>query len=167
MFDGGVEDGPDAKMSRVALQVLDQLGSRRIFQIAPRHRQSRKAGMSAIGMQVKAVIVPPPDRADGIFLLQDRGTQANGTHAGGAGEACGSGPDNDYIRILHRASAKLAMRSLVNERCRRTRWQIWRSPVANSHRLPTFRQPLYEFRIEEVTRIHTECFGSAAMMRMT
>jgi hypothetical protein len=93
----GVEDWLDAEMCCVALQVLNDLRSGRIFGVALRHRHPGQTGMAAIGMQVKAVVVPSPDRADGIFLLDDHMTNTSSAHAGGAGKACQPSPNNDCM----------------------------------------------------------------------
>ena len=59
-------------MRGIGIEIVDHLCARGIGRVVARHRQARQARMIPVGVQMQAVIMLPPRRADGVRLLQHR-----------------------------------------------------------------------------------------------
>ena len=119
-------------MRGVAFQVVHHLRARRVARIAARHRQAGQAGVVAIGVQVQAVVVAAPDRADRVALFQDGGLDAVLAERRRAGQAGGAGADDeDFCRgwahgsstaercaVWRAFCARQGLRSAHSVRCR-------------------------------------------------
>src|SRR5690349_531231 len=64
------EDRFDAEARGVAFKIVDDLRARGIERILARHRHARQAGMTAVGVEMKAIVMTSPHGAYGIGLLQ-------------------------------------------------------------------------------------------------
>jgi hypothetical protein len=98
---GDIENRLNAEVCRVVFQIFNDLRSRRIGRVRARHRHSGQAGMAAIGVQMKTIIMASPDRADRICFFQHRGAKSQCTHARCARQARRAGTDNNCINITH------------------------------------------------------------------
>src|SRR5215208_3168699 len=96
--DFDVEDRLDLKAGRVAFEVGDHLRPRRIGRIVRRHRHPGQAGMVAVGVQMKPVVMPPPYRADLTGLLQHHDAKPGRAHRRGASEPRRARTDNDGVK---------------------------------------------------------------------
>ena len=93
----GVEDRFQIELCRVGLEIFDDLRARRIAAVSLRYRQAREGGAGAIGVQMKAIVMPSPDRADGVGLFKDRGVESASPKRRSRGEAGRTGADDDGV----------------------------------------------------------------------
>ena len=56
--------------------------------------------MTTIGVQLQAIIMASPDRADRVFFFQDGGGKPERAHARCTRKARRAGADDDRIRII-------------------------------------------------------------------
>jgi hypothetical protein len=83
-------------------KIFDHVRARGIAAVSLRYRQTRQAGMSAVGVQMEPVIVAPPDRADDVGLFQDRSVEASRPKRRRRGETRWTGADDDGVAGLDR-----------------------------------------------------------------
>ena len=62
--------------------------------------------MVAVGMQVKPVVMPPPDRADLTGLLQHHDVKPGRAHRHGAGKPRGARTDDDGVEWVEPSASK-------------------------------------------------------------
>jgi hypothetical protein len=92
-----VEDRLQIKLRRVSLEIFDDMRARRIAAVSLRHREPRQAGADAIGMQMEAIVMSPPDRADGVGLFKDRGVEPPSLKRRRRGETSRTRADDDGV----------------------------------------------------------------------
>src|SRR6266436_7848544 len=100
----GAEDRLDLKTRGVAIEVIHHLRARRIKRVRRRHGQSRQAGMLAVRMQMKPVVVPAPHRADMIGFFQHGDVQTLRLHYRSTCEPCRARTNNDGVGIARHAA---------------------------------------------------------------
>ena len=94
---GALKTGLQGELRRVGLEIFDDLSARGIAAVSLRYRQARQAGAGAVSVQMQSVVVAPPDRADGVGFLKDRGVKSASLKRGRRGEAGGTCADDNGV----------------------------------------------------------------------
>ena len=85
-----VEDRFQGELCRVGLEIFDDSSARGIAAVSLRHLEARQAGAGSVRVQMEAVVVAPPDRADGVG--SSRGSWRQPTRRNAAAVARPAGP---------------------------------------------------------------------------
>jgi hypothetical protein len=87
-----VEDRLQIELGAVGFEIIDNVSARRVAAVRTRDRQAGQAGAGSIGVQMEAVVMPPPDRPDCVGFSRIEALRPRARRAAAVARPAGPAP---------------------------------------------------------------------------